>query len=114
MERITRTTTIAVAFWIAAICPAMNGLVAWGQCDHPGIDFDGDGDVDSSNFTDFAGNFTGAFRNGEGSSLPEDGDIDGDRDVDYIDLVLFLECWETALPSCSSQRHRRATSFCWM
>jgi hypothetical protein len=102
MELISRTMVITVAFWIAAICPAMNGLVAWGQCDHPGIDFDGDGDVDSSNFTDFAGNFTGAFRNGEGSSRPEDGDIDGDRDVDYIDLVRFLECWETALPSCSS------------
>jgi hypothetical protein len=67
-----------------------------------GIDFDGDCDVDFSDYTDFVSNFTGAFRDGQGQSRPEDGDIDQDGDVDYIDQVLFVEAWEPEPTSCST------------
>jgi hypothetical protein len=52
-------------------------------------DFDGDGDVDHSDFGVFQTAISGPSLD---SALPEFGDLDGDGDVDQIDFGLFQRC----------------------
>jgi hypothetical protein len=49
-------------------------------------DIDGDGDVDFTDFSALAGNFTGTVAPGTGSMTRVDGDVDGDGDVDFGDF----------------------------
>ena len=52
-------------------------------------DFDGDGDVDFTDFSVLSGNFTGTLEPGTGGFLPEEGDTDDDGDVDFADFTLL-------------------------
>lgn len=70
-----------------------NGNGVPDDCELPGsADFDGDGDVDSSDFAQFAQCFGGS-NNPPASGCPSgvDTDLDGDGDVDLADFALFAQ-----------------------
>jgi len=52
-------------------------------------DIDGDSDVDFTDFSIFAGNFTGTLDPGTGDKTRDKGDFDGDGDVDFGDFSLL-------------------------
>ena len=52
-------------------------------------DIDGDGDVDFTDFSILAGNFTGTLEPSTGGKTPEQGDFDGDGDVDFVDFSIL-------------------------
>jgi len=56
----------------------------------PVADFDGDGDVDLSDFSVFQGCFNGPNRQ---PSCAEDADFDDDQDVDLTDFATFQSCF---------------------
>ena len=67
-------------------------------------DFDGDGDVDFTDFSVLSGNFTGTLEPGIGGFGPDEGDIDGDQDVDFADFSALAASFTGTITAPASDK----------